>query len=120
MKSLGPPEPLEISENSEGKKVIAGFGCDLTLENEPIGEGAFCKVYRAQGFYPEEDEENQRVPYAFKVYKKSQLPKVAMPAGTENLGMISGLAKLKDEELKLWGRMRHPNIVTAFALFEDP
>jgi hypothetical protein len=34
--------------------------------------------------------------------------------------MMSGIDKLKKEELKLWGQIRHPNIVSAFVLFEDP
>ena len=119
-KSLGPPEPLEIEENDQGQKILKGLDCEMTIESKAIGEGAFCKVYRAQGFYEDEEPESQRVPYAFKVFKKSQLPKFAVQSGSDNLGMMSGIDKLKKEELKLWGKIRHPNIVTAFALFEDP
>jgi serine/threonine protein kinase len=33
--------------------------------------------------------------------------------------MYKELDKLKDVELPLWGKVRHPNIVTAFTLFEN-
>ena len=33
--------------------------------------------------------------------------------------MVREIDRLMDVELRLWGRVRHPNIVTAFSLFES-
>ena len=55
-----------MTKNAEGKKVINDF---LTIEHV-VGAGAFCKVAKAFGYYPDSDE---TVPYALKMYKKATL-----------------------------------------------
>jgi serine/threonine protein kinase len=42
-----------------------------------------------------------------------------MCAGVNSLGICREYDRLKKVELELWGRIRHPNIVTAFTLYEN-
>jgi hypothetical protein len=71
------------------------------------------------GHYPDEDPENQFVPYALKVYSKSALQKEVGNSEIGDLSVCKEIDRLRKVELPLWGRLKHPNIVTAFSLFED-
>lgn len=73
-------------------------------------------MLRCDGFYPDEDE---RVPYAVKVYQKSNLKHEVASADAQSLKPYREIDRLREEELPLWGKIRHPNIVTAFTLFEN-
>ncbi len=63
-------EELILDHNSTGQKTIQSLdsGMMLTLKHT-IGKGAFCKVVLAEGVYDSGDV----VPYALKVYSKSNL-----------------------------------------------
>lgn len=102
--------------NSTGEKVIKVKDLTLTLKKGEIGRGAFCKVLKCDGVYEELGEE---VPYALKVYVKSQLQHEVATADVHSLKIMKEIDRLQDIELPLWGKIRHPNIVTAFTLFEN-
>lgn len=70
-------DEIRISENEEGQKVLNEF---LTFGSK-IGEGAFCKVIKAMGVYPD----GETIPYAVKVYDKSTLNKPCENAQASSL-----------------------------------
>ena len=86
-----------------------------------IGEGAFCKVIKAMGVYPD----GETIPYAVKVYDKSTLNKPcenAQASSLQNKRNQLGIRKLKhqvEDEVTFWGKLKHDNIVKAFVWFED-
>ena len=55
-----------MKKTDDGKKILNGF---LTFE-EKIGEGAFCRVLKAIGYYPKFEE---YVPYAMKEFRMATL-----------------------------------------------
>ena len=59
-------EGIEMKKTDDGKKILNGF---LTFE-EKIGEGAFCRVLKAIGYYPKFEE---YVPYAMKEFRMATL-----------------------------------------------
>ena len=67
-------DDIEMSTDEDGTKVINGF---LRIK-EKIGKGAFCDVRKAIGIYeaePPEFPDEERIPYALKVYSKQSLRK---------------------------------------------
>jgi len=60
------------------------------------------------------------VPYAVKVYNKQHLNVETQSADPTSLKLVREIDRLREVELPLWGRIRHPNIVTAFTLYETP
>ena len=65
-------EGIEITQEKDGTKIINDF---LRIHGK-IGRGAYCKVHRGEGVYPAEPPEypeEERIPYALKVYEKHTL-----------------------------------------------
>jgi serine/threonine protein kinase len=85
----------------------------LTLKHT-IGKGAFCKVVLAEGVYDSGDI----VPYALKVYSKSNLNHEVSSSDPTCLKIIKEVDRLLETELPLWGLADHPNVVKAFTLFQ--
>lgn len=109
---------LVLGENENGEKVIKLDWMDLVVNSQELGRGAFCQVKKATGYYGE-DLNNEVVPYAVKVYNRSMLNKEVQCAEVGNLGLCREYDRLKNVELKLWGKVKHPNIVTAFTFYES-
>ena len=86
----------------------------LTLKHT-IGRGAFCKVVLAEGVYDSGDI----VPYALKVYSKSNLNHEVSSSDPNCLLMQKEVDRLLKTELPLWGQVDHPNVVKAFTLFQS-
>ena len=64
-------ESIELGVDADGNKQINEF---LTIQGK-IGRGAYCTVRRALGVYPPDEDfpEEERIPYALKVYEKHTL-----------------------------------------------
>lgn len=108
-----------MKKTEDGRKILNDF---LTFEQK-IGEGAFCEVYKAVGYYVDSDE---YVPYALKEFKMADLNKIVNNAQASNLDRDSkkslGIRKLYDQvsdECKFWGTLKHDNVVKAFTWYED-
>lgn len=106
-------EGIEVTKNAEGKTVLNDF---LTIE-ETLGAGSFCKVVKAIGYYKNSDE---YVPYALKKYKVSSLNKPVMDGQQSSLSIGSSSLKIKtlrkqvEDEVAIWGTLKHDNVVKAF------
>ena len=111
-------ESITMKKTPDGKKILNDF---LTFE-EKIGEGAFCRVLRAIGYYP---ASNEYVPYAMKEFRMSTLNQTVNNAQASNLDDCItnlGIRKLYDQvsdECKFWGTLKHDNVVKAFIWYED-
>ena len=107
-----------MTKNSDGKTVLNDF---LTL-GETIGEGGFCKVIKAIGYYPDTEES---VPYALKKYKVSTLNRPVVDAqansfsGAQSSLKMKTLRKQTEDEVVIWGKLKHDNVVKAFIWMED-
>ena len=107
-----------MKKTADGKKILNDF---LTFE-EKIGEGAFCEVYKAVGYFADTDE---YVPYAMKEFKMADLNRIVNNAQASNLdgsGRNRSIRKLYDQvsdECKFWGKLKHDNVVKAFTWYED-
>ena len=64
-------ETIELTQDADGNKIINDF---LTIQGR-IGKGSYCKVHKALGIYPPEEDypDEERIVYALKVYEKHTL-----------------------------------------------
>ena len=60
------------------------------------------------------------MPYAVKVYNKQALQKECASSDIHSLMPMKYIDKLQKEELPLWGKLRHDNLVVAFTLYSLP
>lgn len=110
-----------MKKSDDGNKV---FYMEDDIEFEllkMIGEGGFCKVYRAIGTYLNCFEDDgvtpEKIPYAVKVFDRNELKRKQAPP-TGNLKPRTML-KMMEDETEIVGMLKNPYINKAFFLFDN-